>query len=223
MARPARLDPFARDVAAMIDAEFSPEARSRTLAETARVEIERANVINRTALGSEPRYDQYVDGQKGAPLTSVKAGGRIFAEWHFLGATLQYVRQSLREAAPVRSGRYRDSHILIVDDAEVRNDDLPETFEEAVFINAQPYARKIERGLSKQAPDGVYEVVAALAKRRFGNLAQIRFTYRPLTGVSDLDRWAQTTTLFQAGRRTMTDAARQEWLRRQPAIVVKPY
>mgnify|MGYP000742960441 CR=1 FL=1 len=105
MARPARLDPFARDVAAMIDAEFSPEARSRTLAETARVEIERANVINRTALGSEPRYDQYVDGQKGAPLTSVKAGGRIFAEWHFLGATLQYVRQSLREAAPVRDGR----------------------------------------------------------------------------------------------------------------------
>ena len=224
MARPARLDPFSREFAAMIDEVLSPKARSAALAEVALVEIQRANTINRTALGSEPKYEQFVDGRQGAPLESVKAGGMILAEWSFLGQTLTYVREMLREASPFRSGRYRDSHLLIVDGVEIADGAaMPDEFDEAVFINSQPYSRKIERGLSAQAPSGVYQVVAAMGKRRFGNLARVSFTFRPLTGISHLDTWARKTSLMKAGRRTMTDADREEWLRRQPAITVKPY
>jgi len=51
-----------------------------------------------------------------------------------------------------------------------------------VFLNIQPYARKIERGQSSQAPDGVYQAVATLAQRRFGNVAKITFSYRTAIG-----------------------------------------
>ena len=62
-----------------------------------------------------------------------------------------------------------------------------------MFLNTQPYARKIEgyRGLggvvhrapsSPQAPDGVYQAVATLAQRKFGNVAKITFSYRTAIG-----------------------------------------
>ena len=38
-------------------------------------------------------------------------------------------------------------------------------------------------GLSNQAPDGVYQVVAKMAQRRFGNSLRIKFSYRNLSGV----------------------------------------
>ena len=49
------------------------------------------------------------------------------------------------------------------------------TADEYVFINTVPYARKIERGSSSQAPDGVYQAVAMLARDRFGNVARITY------------------------------------------------
>jgi hypothetical protein len=87
-------------------------------------------------------------------------------------------------------------------------------------VNTQPYARKIERGHSKQAPNGVYETVAHLAARRFGNMARIRFGYRsPLFG--SIKEWAGRTRLQPKGRRR-TGSSRQDWLTRQPAIIVTP-
>jgi hypothetical protein len=55
---------------------------------------------------------------------------------------------------------------------------------EWVFVSVAPYARRIERGWSRQAPDGVYQAVAALARRRFGSLAMVQFTYRGVSGLS---------------------------------------
>ncbi|WP_370193291.1 MULTISPECIES: hypothetical protein [Aurantimonas] len=226
MARAAvsRLDPFAREFTAMIDDLASPEARTKRLADVARDEIAVADAINRRAVGSDVPRKVFVDGREGAPLMSVKPGGMVFAEWEFVGQAIGFIWGSLMAASPTRSGRYRASHLLIIDGIE-HNDpaSVPETFEEAVFINSQPYARKIERGLSRQAPDGVFQTVAAVSNRRFGNLAKVKFTYRPLTGQTALDSWAQGTSLFKVGRRTMSNAEREEWLRRQPAIVVTPY
>jgi hypothetical protein len=54
--------------------------------------------------------------------------------------------------------------------------------EEYTFINTVPYARKIERGSSRQAPDGVYQAVANLARRKFTKLAKITFSYRTVLG-----------------------------------------
>lgn len=225
MARAAvsRLDPFAREFSAMIDDLASPEARAKRLADVARDEIAVADAINRRAVGSDVPRKVFVDGREGAPLMSVKPGGMVFAEWSFMGQTLIDIGAMLADASPVRSGRYAQSHLLIIDGVEQASGPPPETFDEAIFINSMPYARKIERGLSRQAPDGVFQTVAAVSNRRFGNLARVKFTYRPLTGRTSLDSWAQGTSLFKVGRRTMSNAEREEWLRRQPAIVVTPY
>ena len=78
-----------------------------------------------------------------------------------------------------------------------------------MFLNTQPYARKIEGDLSrepssKQAPEGVYEAVATLAQRRFGNVAMIRFSYRtPIDGAIAGGRMGDRST------------------RRTPAIIVR--
>jgi hypothetical protein len=219
----SRLDPFAREFEVMIDEIASPPARAQRLAEAAQAEIDRANEINRAALGGDPRYEVTVDGRRGAPVTTVKAGGMVFAEWSFMREVLEYIGAQLVLSSPVRSGRYSQSHILLIDGNEHSGGEPPETFDNAIFASVVPYARKIERGLSRQAPEGVYEVVAAMARRRFGNVAKVQFSYRSLVGMSMLEAWAQQTTMLKVGRRRMNDSERENWLRRQPAIIVEPY
>jgi hypothetical protein len=59
---------------------------------------------------------------------------------------------------------------------------LPRGVNEFVFIPGATYARRLERGWSKQAPDGVYQVVGTMAKATFNRLAKISFGYRALVG-----------------------------------------
>src|SRR5262249_33497792 len=80
---------------------------------------------------------------------------------------------------PFRTGRYQRSHRLYADGSQVdpEGGEVPEA-SEYIFINTQPYARKIERGLSSQSPEGVYQVVAAMALRLFSDIADIIYTFR---------------------------------------------
>jgi hypothetical protein len=62
----------------------------------------------------------------------------------------------------------------------------PAPAQQYVFVNTDPYARKIEGTKQKppsspQAPDGVYQAVATLA-RKFSNLAKITFSYQTVAG-----------------------------------------
>jgi len=62
----------------------------------------------------------------------------------------------------------------------------PPPAQEYVFVNTTPYARKIEGNKgrppsSPQAPDGVYQAVATLA-RKFSNVAKVTFSYRTVAG-----------------------------------------
>ena len=84
--------------------------------------------------------------------------------------------------SPVLTGRFAKSHELFADGVDTENPNIAPPAEEYVFLNTQPYARKIERGRSPQAPDGVYQAVATLAQRRFGNIARITFSYREVRG-----------------------------------------
>jgi hypothetical protein len=96
------------------------------------------------------------------------------------------------------------------------NASIPPDFDEIVFVNVTPYARKIEKGLSDQAPDGVYEAVAALAARRFGNIVKVRFSFRS-PNFGGINSWAAKAGAGGRGSRGANAEAR---LRRQPAIVL---
>ena len=92
-------------------------------------------------------------------------------------------------------------------------------------MNVQPYARRLEKGHSKQAPDGVYEGISAVASKRFGNLARVSFSFRSLEGATALDAWVAKTgvQMTSRGKPRGNQSGRDEWLKRQPAIVVRPF
>lgn len=175
-----RIEGFDKSLRLTFAADLAPEARSRALASAARDGIETAAAQNERVLGARPPVETFVDGVRGAALERVKPDGTIVAEFVLVQDALRWIAEQLALHSPVLTGRYRASHILFADDAEVPAGSPPPAAGEYVFLSPLPYARKIEAGRSNQAPDGVYEAVAALANRRFGNLARIRFTYRAL-------------------------------------------
>lgn len=191
-------DQLIRDVELVTSDLVSPEARSARLAEFAAEQISEAQAINRAVTGSDTPYEVTVDGRAGAALTTVKPDGVIVAEFELVDQVLDWIGEQLILASPILTGRYMRSHILFLDGIEHVPGPITKPYEEAAFLNMQPYARKIERGLSDQAPDGVYQAIAAVAKRRFGNIARVRFSYRSIDG----------------------SEGREE---RQPAIIVRPY
>lgn len=182
MAVRTRVDPIDQDIALIIREELSPKARSEVLARFAGEVIEEAKQTNRRALGAVPPYTVTVDGKEGAALTTVKPDGLIVADFELIGETLAWIYTQLQMHSPVLSGRYAKSHELFADGVDTENPNNPPPASEYVFLNMQPYARKIERGQSSQAPDGVYQAVATLAQRRFGNVAKITFGYRTAIG-----------------------------------------
>ncbi|MBX3546899.1 hypothetical protein [Chelatococcus sp.] len=182
MAVKVKVDPIDRDIALALSSSVGPEARSKIIADFAREELAKAQVQNKQALGHETPHTAFVDGQEGAPLDSVKPDGRIVFEFDLVNEIFAWIGEQLVLHSPVLTGRYRGSHKFYADGVEIEPGlNVPDA-QEYAFVNIQPYARKIERGFSEQAPDGVFEAVAALANARFGNMARIRFSYRTVAG-----------------------------------------
>ena len=182
MALSVRIQPISRELELFMKEDLGPKARSAMLAAFAAETIAEAAQQNKRVLGRVPPYEVFVDGREGAPLTSVKPDGVIRAEFQLVNEALAWISTQLQLHSPVKSGRYAKSHELFADGVDTENPNAAPPAEEYVFLNTQPYSRKIERGQSPQAPDGVYQAVATLAQRRFGNVAKITFSYRTAIG-----------------------------------------
>lgn len=221
MAVKTRLEPLDRDIALILDQELSPGARSRRLAEFAKDQLIVAQDQNRRALGAVPPHETFVDGASGRSIESVKADGVIVFEFRLIQDALGAIGEMLVKASPVRTGRFQSSHILFADGVEVDPGRIPMDASRFSFVNSMPYARKIERGLSPQAPEGVFHVVATLAARRYGNLARIRFGFESLPAGA-VGRWALTGTARALAQRVRggNPAGHTDWLTRQPAVIV---
>lgn len=206
MAITTKIQPIDREINLILSQTLSPQARSKMLAAYAGEQIQIAKDINTRSMGREPRYKVAVDGAVGAPLGSVKPNGVIFAKFELVTDALAWIGEQLVLHSPVLTGRYQDSHVLFLDGVQFDPENkLIPPFSEAVFLNIQPYSRKLERGLSPQAPDGVYQAVATLARSRFGNSVRVDFSYRTAVGGSILGG--------RVGDRSNL---------RNPAIIVKP-
>lgn len=211
MALTTRIDPIGRDIEVMINDLLSPAAQSRAVAAFARDEIAQADLINARALGRVPDKVITVDGSRGATLDRVRPEGVIVAEWEIFTDVLVWIAQTLAERSPRLSGEYLMGHRLFADGSEIAVSNNPPPAAEYTFLNVAPYSRKIEVGKTKagrpfvvQVPNRIYERVAKDARARFGNIADIRLSYR------------ETTNAYQVrGRRGGSSALRA------PAIIVK--
>ena len=217
-----RITPIQRDLAALVEDTWSPEAQAGYLREFAQGAFTEAQAQNEASLGYRPEHDLFIDGGKQQDLSGVRPTSRIIYEFHLLADIIEWIDGMLQLHSPIRSGRYQASHLWFADDVEFDIRAIPPA-EQYVVLNAQPYARKIERGQSDQAPDGVYEGVATLAKRRYGNVAYVGFGWRsfPAGAVGD---WARTASAQKLARevRGGRQSLHEEWLTRQPAIIVDP-
>ena len=142
--------------------------------------------------GSNPRpFKQIVDGREGGALDSVRTGGNIRFLFADIGPVLDWLYEELVIRSPVGPERgqphYRDVHWLFIDGERVEVPGVGANAQIsgrsiARFVNTRPYAAKIERGFSFQAPDGVYELTAMEAARRFP-FALIEFDYTEIDGL----------------------------------------
>ncbi len=227
MAVRTRVEPINRDIDLIVSEDLSPSARSKLLASFAEEQFKEAQTLNSRALGRVPKYETFVDGRAGADLATVKPSGSIVFEFELVSDVIEWIQQMLIQHSPERSGRYSRSHILFADGVEVQfGANVPDAHE-YVFVNTQPYARKIERGLSAQAKSGVYEIVSVLASRRFGNIAKVKFTFRAILNgglhtisrVGPLQVKRSKNGRFLKGSHVRAGNA-TERQQRQPAIIV---
>ena len=233
----ANISVVRQQIALAKQATTSPEAFAKLHAEVARearAELEARQGIYPTMT--------VVDGRQGATEEQVKPFGVIEYRFNPAGDVIDATYAALLERAPVKTGRYRDNIWMFVNG--VRRDATTEgklvqiaEGDEVVFIDAVPYARKIEGGLaskvkssrrpglSAQAPNGVFEITAREMARRYGNYpVDIVFEYRAL-----LDGAAATAAPAKAALRGPrgrfranggTQAANRS-NNRWPAVVIK--
>jgi hypothetical protein len=212
----AKIQPIRRDLDLAIQSWFGPEARAQILAETARDVLREIDAQNDAAAGQHVPSQTFVDGVKTESIERVHAEGVIVRTYDLMPLVLMEIGALLWTHSPVLSGRYQKSHRLLGDGSELAEvtegwslPALPAGIREFVFVPTVDYARPIERGWSKKAPDGVYQVVAAMAKTSFGKFAKISFGYRELAGMQE----------SKVERKARPGKPRDM---RQPAIIILP-
>lgn len=232
MAR-TRIHAFSRELQVMVQRSLSVQARQGLAAKMGRKVLAEAQEQNARVLGSVPAHDTFVDGRPTTDLESVNPDhGSMLFRFKLGTDVFRWIDEQLILHSPIgdtpKSPEYNKSHIFFADDDQADPDTVTsgETF---VFLNTVPYARKIERGQSDQAPDGVYEVVAVLAAQRFGNVASIRFGYRSFQagvmvlnpGKFDLRKGFQGQGMSEAAAKAAaSQVIRDERNSRQPAIII---
>jgi hypothetical protein len=180
-----RMDSIAGDITMLIGAASLAE-QGKMVAEFARSEIAKIDASNRRVLSRIQPPTVTVDGSQGVALDKVRPNsGMIVAEWDVVGEVLVWIGQTLRDRSPVVSGAYRDGHALFADGAEIQFGAQAPIAKEYVFLNAQPYVRRIEVGRTKSGrdfeihvPNRIYERTAADAQARFSGSMTIHFSER---------------------------------------------
>lgn len=146
-----------------------------------------------TAAPRPTSFARYVDGAAGLPEEAVKANGRIVYTYGRIDEVAQFALEVLFDLSPVKSGAYRNGHSLFMDGVAVANLAAWEPGAEVSISNALPYARKIEVGAMKMRVGGgdqVYKRARAKVMARYGNLADVQFTFRAIVGGGQVNQQA---------------------------------
>lgn len=145
----------------------------------------------------------------GIPVDQVRLPGPIVYEYHreddneALAEIIADVLQALRDASPIVSGTYRDSHTLYINEAPVQaSGDNPEFIAavlarsgsgpEIMIANPVPYTRRIEIGVTKsgrpfvlQVPPHIYRRIGKVMADRYRGQAMIELADDPGVALPD--------------------------------------
>lgn len=227
MAVTTKIEPIDQDIRIFISDLLSPQAQSAAFAAFAEDALADAEAQDAAALGFTPTHKTFVDGSETDNLTQVRPDGTIVFVFDVIADVLQEIHDLLISHAPVLSDRYRDSIKLYADGVEVDLGGNVPSAAKYTFLSNVAYARKIEgvggrKPESPQAPDGVFQAVAAMTNQ-FNNQARIEFAYVSPADGGIVD-WAKSDRAQSLARRLRggNKALHQDWLTRVPAIIVTP-
>ena len=161
-------------------------------------------------------YRQIVDGREGAPLTAVRADGTIIFAWSYAGEVVKRIYELMVAKAPRLKGQYIRGLLVMADGRETAPTAIPAGAAAYHVVASVPYARRLEVGKRRngrpfviQVPMHNVEATAIEARKLFGTLADISYTYVDLAGAHQLRR------PIRRGRRVQTEV-------RYPAIRIAP-
>lgn len=176
---------FRQQVNAFIDANLSPTARSRILANTAR-----QGVRDLIASGqASPGYDLFVDGHRAQTEDGVRGdgGGVIRYQFNYMGAAAAFALSFLQARSPSRSGEFRQSFYVGVDGrfipASAFSAQSVPGAAEVVIGNTQPQSRRIDvqfvgsKPLHFSVPAGMFDDAVRAVRARFGGAVTARRIY----------------------------------------------
>jgi hypothetical protein len=232
MAQTLTIERFALDLASR---SLAPMVRQRRAGEFALAAFQRAQLVNVNALGYLPAVIARVDGRVVtatlAALAAVKiANGLIEFEFKNTESVIRWIVARLRERSPRISGGYAEGHIVLADGVEIDPRGRIPQAAEYVIINREPYARKIEIGVTRSGRPFVVQVENRIYFRTMRDAAanfrsravSIGFEYRALDA-SNVGTWSRTPSARRHAARSRGGSRRgqSEWLKRQPAIIVR--
>lgn len=145
--------------------DLEPEEINKALAAFARECL--AEVIS-SGQASE-RYDLYVNNRPGLAEESVIAPGPIVYEFAHWEPVITFALEELRKRSPVKTGRFRDSFIVLAGRKIVTDFDSIGPLEEVIVTNFQPYIRKAEGGLLGPKRRYIFDGTKRALAARFGN------------------------------------------------------
>lgn len=156
----------------MASAGFGPEDINRALAEFARAELRKVQLA-----GASRSYQLYVNGRPASSEYEVIAPGPIVYQFSLWSEIVAFAIAELQRRSPVRSGRFRNSFIVLVDGKLFDPaSDVPAT-SEVIITNFQPYIRKAEAGLLGTKRFAIFDGTKRALARRFGNEGRASFGY----------------------------------------------
>lgn len=164
-------------VRAAVAQALAPEKRRAIVTAAAKEAAQRADAAYRAETGRPPAHDTVVDGRAHASLDQLNPDrGEVVFRFAQAAEALAWIYDQIVTHSPRLTGRFAASHIMLADgqQADPKN---PPAAARYVFMSLAPYAKKIEEGESSSAPSGVYQVVAVLAARQFGNSVDVGFGY----------------------------------------------
>lgn len=182
----AKVDLIDRDIILGLSPELSPADRSAAIAAFAQDQLAVAEATDAGVLGEVPDHTTFVDGSENDDLKSVRPDGVIVFDFDVLTLIVRWIEQQILTHSPVRSGLYKKSHQIYVDGSAIDSGArISGSVQQVIFAPAVLYAQRLERGWSKQAPDGIYQVVAAMARQKFlASAVSVSFGYTQVNDIS---------------------------------------
>ncbi|WP_041795137.1 hypothetical protein [Pararhodospirillum photometricum] len=185
MSAAQRLHSFSTQIDAAKRLTLGP-GRQQELVALCRWALTEGHKINRTAIGHDIAARTLVNGVQ-APIESVRSGGVVLHQFAVHQAAVDFAYETLKKLSPVETGNYKSEHQMLVNGESVDPSSQVGVDDIVIFVNSEPYTRRIEWGLSKKkAPNGVYfgktpsgssEAAYAVVRRRWGAVVTVAFQY----------------------------------------------